>query len=157
MSDPFIVLISISKKFELQITRLFVNVGRTPKSNTLSFFYKGRCFYIGDKKQRLTFEEAVTLCKSQGARLFEPRNMEANEAIVNAVANNSRPPFWLGLVSTPERPSAFRYMSDGLMPYYTNWDSAQPDNDKGIEYCSQITYKDRYVFTLRCRINVESK
>ena len=128
---------------------------RTPKSNI--FFYKGRCFYIGDKKQRLTFEEAVTLCKSQGARLFEPRNMEANEAIVNAVANNSRPPFWLGLVSTPERPSAFRYMSDGLMPYYTNWDSAQPDNDKGIEYCSQITYKDRYVFTLSCRITVESK
>ena len=72
--------------------------------------------------------------------------MEANEAIVNAVANNSRPPFWLGLVSTPEKPSTFRYMSNGLAPYYTNWDSAQPDNDKGIEYCSQITYKDRYVF-----------
>ena len=83
--------------------------------------------------------------------------MEANEAIVNAVANNSRPPFWLGLVSTPEKPSTFRYMSDGLRPYFTNWDPAQPDNDKGIEYCSQITYKGRYVFTLRCQITVESK
>ena len=99
---------------------------------------EGRCFYIGNKTQRATFEEAVTLCRSFGARLFEPRNLEANEAIIDAVRNVSRPPFWIGMVSTPENPMIYRFMSTGQAPLFNNWEDDQPDNNIGIEYCVQI-------------------
>jgi len=99
---------------------------------------EGRCFYIGNKTQRASFEEAVTLCKSFGARLFEPRNLEANVAIIDAVREYSRPPFWIGMVFTPEDPTIYRYMSNGQTPLFTNWEDDQPDNNKGNEYCVQI-------------------
>ena len=59
-------------------------------------------------------------------------------AIIDAVREYSRPPFWIGMVFTPEDPTIYRYMSNGQTPLFTNWEDDQPDNNKGNEYCVQI-------------------
>ena len=54
--------------------------------------------YISASDERSTFEEALALCKSKGARLFEPKNAKANFEMARQVREHSRLPFWIGLM-----------------------------------------------------------
>ena len=58
---------------------------------------------------------------SKGARLFEPKNAEANLAMAEKVKELSRLPFWIGLRDVDGNGVDYKLLSTGKLPSFTKW------------------------------------
>ena len=68
----------------------------------------------------------------KGARLFEPKNAEANLVMAENVKQLSRLGFWIGLRDIDKNGVDYKLLSSGQLPSFTQWDQSpkiQPDNE----------------------------
>ena len=57
---------------------------------------ENRCFFISQKKNKLSYSKAKSKCAKWGARLFEPRNLHSHTKISNFYGKKDI--YWLGII-----------------------------------------------------------
>lgn len=94
----------------------------------------------------MTWFEAVSYCKRQGAKLAEINSEEENrvikEKIVRGGYQSRNMWFWIGLTDRSEE-GTWRYASNGEVTSFFNWDkhyplNPEPNNDNNNEHCALI-------------------
>ena len=77
--------------------------------------------------EKLTYEEAVDFCLSNGQKLAEPKSVHASDKIA-ALAKSIKSRVWIG-IDDKSSEGDFTYASDGKpIGGFTNWSSRNPDN-----------------------------
>jgi len=108
-----------------------------------------KCYYF--EQRALNFSSAGEVCKGKfngNGRLFEPRNVETNDA-VTAIAQAFYPneAFWLGIRARPHdqdtKKSRFYYISEGPTDVkgnsvYNGWSKGEPNDISGQDDCASV-------------------
>lgn len=80
-----------------------------------------------------TFDDLKQRCLQAGGQLAVPRNAEENTAIQQIVVLHKKSVF-LGVFQTEGK---FKYLNGDAI-VYSNWQSGEPNNDKGNENCVEV-------------------
>ena len=85
-----------------------------------------------------SFEEAQSSCASNGGKLFEPRNLQQNKEVADAVFEingyDGYEFWWIG-VDDKEKEGSFQWSTSKQSTNFSNWSSGQPNNFYGNQDC----------------------
>lgn len=82
-----------------------------------------------------TFDDLKQKCLQAGGQLASPRNAEENAAVQQIVVLHKKLVF-LGITDI-QTEGKFKYLN-GEAIVYSNWQSGEPNNDKGKENCVEV-------------------
>ena len=71
-------------------------------------------------------------------KLFEPRDLATNDAVIDYAQGIRNKRFWLG-INDIDIEGTFQYATGGNL-VFTNWEAGQPDNAGGAQNCAILWY-----------------
>ena len=86
----------------------------------------------------LSWDDANAACLAKGLQLASVHSEAENDLLVTAAAGNQ---VWIGGTDAYSE-GTWAWSPSNTPVSYTNWNTGQPDNDKGNEHCLQI-YNDQ--------------
>ena len=103
------------------------------------FFILEKCYYVEINLSNYT--DAMVNCQNQfgsshTGKLFEPRDLATNDAVIDYAQGIRNHQFWLG-INDIDIEGTFQYATGGNL-VFTNWDAGQPDNAGGAQNCAII-------------------
>ncbi|XP_073420358.1 regenerating islet-derived protein 4 isoform X2 [Dendrobates tinctorius] len=108
------------------------------------FYYKANCY--GYFRYALSWSEAEFDCQAYGHGAHLASIMDSAEADIIAShisAYQKNQPVWIGL-HDPEQNRRWKW-NDGSMYNFRSWQPEQPDNHNGIEYCGELSCREKFL------------
>ena len=104
-------------------------------------YFDDRCYYISVTKAA-TWEAARTDCRKRGGELAVPTNSINNRHIYEATKARNIGEIFVGLYRVDKNLGSNKFYNvRGIEPRYSNWYSAEPNNEGGGEACTILIYK----------------
>ena len=96
--------------------------------------------YYHFSQNRLKFSEAEAICKSNNAKLFEPKNAAINTDIAaKAKAKGIKHGPWIGIHDINDENNFVYASNNAIKISWTNWKNGEPNNSGGKEDCVQLS------------------
>ena len=96
--------------------------------------------YYHFSQNRLKFSEAEASCKSNNAKLFEPKNAAINNDIAaKAKAKGLKHGPWIGIHDINDENNFVYASNNAIKISWTNWKNGEPNNSGGKEDCVQLS------------------
>ena len=87
---------------------------------------------------------AKIICTNIGGILYEPRDQDVMQIVINQAQTASLGEFWIG-INDMENEGTFVYDSDSSPLSFTNWKSGEPNNANSGEDCAIVNFYGKWV------------